>query len=97
MALSEDQSAESEDLDLVTVARSAGTSAEMEALSVQALLEANGIDVVLVGDTRYPNFPEEVRVARKNAARAEELIREALAAGPQGAEEAESAGEQATG
>ncbi|HXP87055.1 MAG TPA: hypothetical protein VN841_20160 [Bryobacteraceae bacterium] len=82
-----------EQLDLVTVFQSAGANAEMEALDVKALLEASGIDAVMVGDTRYPNFPCEVRAPREQAAAAEQLIVEALAAGPAAAEEAEAAGE----
>ena len=78
-----------QELDLVTVFRSAGTTAEMEALGVQALLESNGISVVLVGDSRLPNLPEEIRVAQADADRAIALIAEAEAVGPKGAEEAE--------
>jgi hypothetical protein len=84
---------DSEELDLVTVFESAGTSSEMEALQVQALLESNGIEAVLIGDTRLPNIPEEVRVAREDLSRAQQLIADALAAGPAGAVEAEAAGE----
>ena len=82
------------DLDIVPVFRAVGTSAEMETLSVQALLQAEGIDAVVVGDTRYPNLPEEIRVTRRDLRRAEQVIREALAAGPAGAAEAEIAGEE---
>jgi len=89
----DEQEIDSEELDLVTVFTSAGTTSEMEALSVQALLEASGIEAVLIGDTRLPNFPEEVRVAREDVTRAQELIKDALAAGPAGALEAETSGE----
>jgi len=78
---------------MVTVFRSAGAESEMEALEVQALLESNDIDTVLIGDSNFPNFPEEVRVAREDADRARALIAEAVANGPQAAEEAEAAGE----
>jgi len=83
----------SEQLDLVTIFESAGSNAEMEALDVKALLEANGIEAVIVGDSRFPNLPEAVRVAREQAHHAKRLIQEALAAGPEGAEQAERAGE----
>ena len=83
-----------EQLDQVTVFQSAGVSAEMEALDVRALLESSGLDAVLVGDTRYPNFPYEVRVPREQAQQAERLIAEALAAGPAAADEAEAATEK---
>ncbi len=85
---------ESAELDLVTVFQSAGSLSEMEDLSVQALLESNGIDAVLIGDTRLPNFPEEVRVPREDFNRAEKLIADALAAGPAAAAEAEAEGEK---
>jgi hypothetical protein len=87
------QENDSEELDLVTVFESAGTSSEMEALQVQALLESNGIEAVLIGDTRLPNIPEEVRVAKEDLSRAQQLIADALSAGPAAAVEAEAAGE----
>jgi hypothetical protein len=83
----------SESLDMVTVFTSAGTAAEMEALEVQALLESNGIQTVLIGDSRWPNLPEEVRVSQADADRARALIDEAVALGPEAAEEAEAAQE----
>ena len=81
----------SHDLDLVTVFRLAeGGVEETEVLMVQQLLESNGISTVLVGDSPLPNLAEEVRVAAADAERARELIAEALAVGPDGAEEAEA-------
>lgn len=79
---------------MVTVFQSAGYTAAMEALDVKGLLESNGVPVVLVRDTRYPSFPEEVRVPREQVERAEQLISEALAAGPAAAAEAEAEGEK---
>jgi Putative prokaryotic signal transducing protein len=84
---------DSEDMDLVTVFEGAGASSEMEALSVQALLESNGIEAVLIGNTLLPNIPDEIRVPREDFERAQQLIKDALAAGPSGAQEAEAAGE----
>jgi hypothetical protein len=75
------------------VFQSAGNSSEMEAMSVKALLESNGIEAVIVGDARWPNLPEEVRVAQEHVTRAKRLIEAALATGPAGAAEAESATE----
>lgn len=83
----------SEDLDEVTVFQSAGGTSEMEAASVQALLEASGIAAAVVDDARFPNLGQEVRVAREHVNAARQLIADALAAGPAGAEEAEAAGE----
>jgi len=85
---------ESHDLDLVTVFRSAGASGEMEAMSIKSMLKSNGVDAVLVGDSRLPNLPEEVRVPKEHATQAKRLIADALAAGAAGAEEAEAAGER---
>lgn len=64
----------SSDLDLETVASS---TAELEAMSIKNLLEANGIATVLVGDSVLPNFPFEVRVARDQAADARAVIEDA--------------------
>jgi hypothetical protein len=83
----------SHQLDAVTVFRSAGNSTEMEAMSVKALLESNGIEAMIVGDARWPNLPEEVRVTKDHVTRAKRLIEAALASGPAGAAEAESATE----
>jgi hypothetical protein len=87
----------SHDLDLVTVFQTASTISDFEAMSVKALLESNGIRAVVIGDSRYPNLPDEVRVPREDAERAKALIAEAQALGPAAAEEAEREGEQETG
>lgn len=78
------------ELDLETIFHSEGANtAELEANSVRNVLEAAGIAAVLVGDSVLPNLPFEVRVAREHAARAREVVAEALASGPAAAEEAE--------
>ncbi len=82
-----------DELDLVTVFKSAGSGAEMEAMEVKGLLDASGIQAFIVGDQRLPNLPDEVRVAREHSERAKQLIADALEAGPAGAEEAEAASE----
>ena len=74
---------------MVTVFQSAGTTSEMEALSVQSLLEAAGITAMVVGAQSLPNLPEEVRVAKEHVTEAKRIIADALAAGPAGAAEAE--------
>lgn len=76
-------------LDPVTVARTAGATAEMEALAIQSLLEANGIPAILVGTPSLPVVEFEVRVAAADEERARQVIREAEAAGPAAASEAE--------
>jgi hypothetical protein len=85
----------SEGLDEVTVFRSGGSS-EMEGASIQALLEASGIAATVVDDARFPNLGQEVRVAKEHVNAAKQLIADALAAGPAGAEEAEASGEGAS-
>lgn len=80
---------ESHDLDLVTVFRSAGTTSDMESTTVQSLLEAAGIDSVVVSSEVLPNLPEEVRVAKEHVTEAKRVIADALAAGSAGATEAE--------
>jgi hypothetical protein len=80
---------ESHDLDLVTVFQSAGTTSEMEALSVQSLLQSQGIAAMIVGTQSLPNLPEEVRVAKEHVTEAKRIIADALQAGSAGALEAE--------
>jgi hypothetical protein len=81
----------SHDLDLVTVFRlPEGGITETEMETVQHLLESNGIATVVVGDSPLPNLAGEIQVARDHAARAKEIIAEALSIGSAGAEEAES-------
>jgi phosphoribosylamine--glycine ligase len=80
-------------LDLVTVFQTPGTANEIEAISIQSILEDGGISAVIIGDSRLPNIGQEVRVAREHEAKARQLIEEALAAGPSAAEEAEQSTE----
>jgi hypothetical protein len=68
-------------LDLETIFEASGASAEMQALGVQSLLESNGIDAVLVGDSVLPNLPFGVKVARVNAGSARQIIAEAQQTG----------------
>ena len=68
----------SANLDLETVFQAdAGTSAEFEAMNVKNLLESNGIEAVLVGDSVLPNLGFEVRVARNQAESARQVIADA--------------------
>ena len=69
-----------------------GLSAETEAQSIHALLEANGIESLVVRQN-VPELPVgkvEVRVVASDAQRATEVIREGQAGGPAAAEEAEA-------
>lgn len=66
---------------------------EMEATSLQSLLVASGIEATIVGAEMMPNLPYRIQVPADQAAQAAEIIAEARATGPEGAEEAERAGE----
>ena len=85
------------ELDLETIYEAPGTTtAEVEAVAIQNLLEANGIATVLVGDAVLPNLGFAVRVAREQAERAKLLIAEAQQTGPAAAE-AEEMESESTG
>jgi hypothetical protein len=77
-------------LDLVTVFEQAGTTAEMEALEIQAVLEDAGIRVVLGGETSFPNLPWSVSVPKADYSRALRVIKAAKKAGPRAAVKAEA-------
>ena len=81
-------------LDMVTMWSSSTIGAEMEADMIRGVLESNGIPVMVVGATLYPNLPFEVRVPRGKLKEAEELIEQAEAAGPEAATEAEAESEK---
>jgi hypothetical protein len=66
---------------------------EMELASVQPLLEAGGIEVIVQGATPLPNLPYELLVPEEQLEQAQAILREALQAGPEGAAEAESGAE----
>ena len=81
-------------LDMVTLWSSNTVMAEMEADMIRGVLESNGIPVMVVGASQYPNLPFEVRVPRGKVKEAEELIEQAQAAGPDAAVEAEAESEK---
>ena len=70
-----------------------GPSAEMEAIGIQSVLAAAGIDAIINGSAQIPSMEFEVLVAQENAAKAKQVLAEALASGSEAAEEAERAGE----
>ncbi len=80
----------SHEMDSVVVFEGSGTTAEIEALGIQSVLESAGIRVVMGGETSFPNLPWSVSVAKADAARAREVIEEARKAGPKAAVEAEA-------
>ena len=83
-------------LDMVTIWTSdAGTvTAEIESDMIRGVLESNGIPVMVVGASQYPNLGFEVKVPRGKLKEAEELLDQAEAAGPDAATEAEAESEK---
>jgi hypothetical protein len=69
-------------------------TAEIEADMIRGVLESNGIPVMVVGASQYPNLPFEVRVPRGKVKEAEELIEQAKAGGSEAATEAEAESEK---
>jgi hypothetical protein len=81
------------ELDMVTLFSSMNYDAEMEAMALHGLLEANGIESTVVGPSTIPSVEFQVQVPRSLVAEAERVMAEAKAAGSSAAEEAEAAGE----
>ncbi|MGD0773640.1 MAG: DUF2007 domain-containing protein [Candidatus Solibacter sp.] len=81
-------------LDMVTLWSSGTVDAEMEADMIRGVLESNGIPVMVVGASQYPNLGFEVKVPRGKVKEAEELIEQAQAAGPDAAIEGEAESER---
>jgi len=77
-------------LDLVTVFEDSGTTAEIEALGIQAILEAEGIRVVLGGETSFPSLPWSVGVSKADVPRALQVLKEAKKSGSKAAVDAEA-------
>ncbi len=82
-------------LDLVLLFRSSNVDAEFEARLIHGMLQANGVPSVMKGDKAFPTLPFLVLVPRADLEEAEGLVREARAAGPAAAEEAEAEFEKA--
>jgi hypothetical protein len=72
----------SHDLDFVPVFRDQGAEAEMEAISIRSLLEANGIPSVMIGSSQIPSFPFEVRVPKSRLEEAKGLLESARQSEP---------------
>jgi hypothetical protein len=70
---------------------------EMEAVELQNLLDANGIQAVISGAEMLPNLPYRLQVPANQEAEATRVIAEARAMGSAGAEQAEREGEAASG
>jgi hypothetical protein len=76
-------------LDMVTLP-SGSVSTEMEADMIRGVLDANGIPSLVVAAAEFPALGFEIKVPRGLLMEAEQLVAEALAAGPQAAAEAEA-------
>jgi len=84
----------SHELDMVTLFSSSNHDAEMVAMEIQRILEANDISAVLVGASVIPSLDFQVQVPRADLERAQQILAEAEEAGPAAAAEAEAASEQ---
>jgi 2-keto-3-deoxy-L-rhamnonate aldolase RhmA len=73
---------------------SSNHDAEMEATSIHAVLEANGIPSILIGPSSMPSLEFQVQVSEERLADAVQAVAEARAAGPAAAEQGELEGEQ---
>ena len=82
-----------DDEEMVPVFSSMNASGEMEATTVYQVLEANGIEALLVGPATLPVVEFQVQVPENQVAEARRIIEEAKAAGPAAAAEAELASE----
>ena len=71
--------------------------AEQEALAIHSLLQANGLPSVMIGPAVLPILEFRVDVPRAHLEEAGRIIRDARAAGPHGAAEAEASSESEGG
>lgn len=76
-----DQASRSHDLDFVTLFKSQARDTEMEAISLQSILEAADIPVQVIGSAQFPSLPLEVRVPRTRLEEAMTLMAEARQSG----------------
>ncbi len=75
---------------MVAVFSSSNHDAEMEVMNIKAMLEASGVDAMIVGPHVLPSLEFQIQVSEEDVAQAEALIAEARAAGPEAAAEAEA-------
>jgi len=79
---------------LVPVFSSMNHDAEMQALALHSLLEANGIESTVVGTSTIPVVEFQVQVPRSQKEEAERVMAEASDGGPAAADEAEAESEK---
>lgn len=80
-------------LDAEVIFSGQGTGAELEAMNIRGVLEANGITVITTPVFPVPTFAVEIRVPRDEVERARQALDEARSAGPEAAEREERAEE----
>lgn len=68
-------------LDFVPLFEEGTEVSEMEAISLKTLLESTGIPAMIIGASQLPSLPFEIRVPADRLEEAEEVIRQAMAAG----------------
>lgn len=68
---------------------SSNHDAELEAMSIHAVLEANGIPSILIGPSSLPSLEFQVQVSEERLADAVQAVAEARAAGPAAAAQGE--------
>lgn len=78
---------------MLPVFSSSNYDAEMEAMAVKGVLDANEIPAILVGPHVLPMLEFQVQVPEHLLDRARQLIRDSRQAGRRAADEAESATE----
>lgn len=76
-----DKAAQSHDLDFVTLFSSQSLNAEMEAISIQSILDAAGIPSQVIGSAQIPTLGFELRVPRTRLEEALTLVSEARQSG----------------
>jgi len=76
-----DTAAQSHDLDFVTLFSSQSLNAEMEAISIQSILDAAGIPSQVIGSAQIPTLGFELRVPRTRLEEALTLVSEARQSG----------------
>jgi hypothetical protein len=82
-------------LDMVPFFSETGPMAEMEAMSIQGILEASDIPSTLFGNSTLPVTEFSVQVPASRLEEARRVLAAAQAAGPAAAEQAEREGELA--
>jgi hypothetical protein len=78
------------DESMTAVFSSSNHDAEMEAMAVKGVLDANDIPSILVGPHILPNLAFQVQVPRHLLAQAEQLLRDARQDGRRAADEGEA-------